>query len=207
MLSRENQCVGSYSASCSARRETGICPAIRTGSLSRYNDNTHRTRSFGRNSIVSRSRPVVHAAIKLPAGDNPRPGRRSGFMFKIAFKNVSNDASVIGSSSTSHSAGSCKESNCPNKLFRHSASKCIATRAVFILTVASASNTWVLDCQLVNSVGKEAGDGLCKSRTHSAIRSDSALNGCCVAPGNCSPPPVRPSNEVGTFCGGRGIYA
>jgi hypothetical protein len=24
---------------------------------------------------------------------------------------------------------------------------------------------------------------------------------------NCSPPPVRPSNEVGTFCGGRGIYA
>ena len=25
--------------------------------------------------------------------------------------------------------------------------------------------------------------------------------------GNCSPPPVRPSNEVGTFCGGRGIYA
>ena len=24
---------------------------------------------------------------------------------------------------------------------------------------------------------------------------------------NCSPPPVRPSNEVGTFCCGRGIYA
>ena len=29
-----------------------------------------------------------------------------------------------------------------------------------------------------------------------------AYNAC-----NCSPPPVRPSNEVGTFCGGRGIYA
>ena len=28
-----------------------------------------------------------------------------------------------------------------------------------------------------------------------------------VCYGNCSPPPVRPSNEVGTFCGGRGIYA
>src|SRR3990167_3603506 len=60
----ENQYPGSYGASPSAKQDTVVCPAKCSGSSSRYRAITHRTRFFDRNSIVKRSRPFVHAAIR-----------------------------------------------------------------------------------------------------------------------------------------------